>query len=103
MFEPHRGNVPLTCDFDKVWISLHAIGELMLQTEREGKPFIAKAIVASKGQHSGERAIVFLHEKDGKRTESARAYECCWGHYYNCFGTRIGMYFKALIHSGRFS
>jgi len=28
--------------------------------------------------------------------EYGRAYECCWGHYYNCNRTRIGMYVRAL-------
>ena len=102
MFEPHEGNVHLDCDFNKVWASLKGTGELSLQTEIEGNPFIAMASVATKGKHLGERVIVFLHEKDGKRTESARGYECCWGHYYNCYGTRIGMYFKALVHSKNF-
>jgi hypothetical protein len=82
---------------------LNGKDELSLQTEIEGKPFIAKARVATKGKHATERVIVFLHEKNGKRTESARGYECCWGHYYNCYGTRIGMYFKALVNSTRFS
>lgn len=102
MFEPHQGNVQLDCDFDKTWESLKAKSELLLQTEIEGKPFVAKATIAARGQHAGERVIVFLHEKNGMRTESARAYECCWGHYYNCYGTRIGMYFKALVHYLRF-
>ena len=55
MFESHQGNVQLDCDFDKTWDSLKAKSELSLQTETEGKPFIAKATVATKGQHSGER------------------------------------------------
>ena len=103
MFEPHQGNVQLDCDFDKVWDFLKMKGELSLQTEIEGKPFIAKATVATRDERSGQRVIVFLHENDGKRIESARAYECCWGHYYNCYGTRIGMYFKALVHTMRSS
>jgi hypothetical protein len=82
---------------------LNAKGELSLQTVKKGTPFIAKATVAEKGPHSGERVIVFLSEKNGKRSESARIYECCWGHYYNCYGTRIGMYCKALDNSIRFS
>jgi hypothetical protein len=102
LFEPHQGNLKVDCEFDKVWDFLNAKDELSLQTEKEGKTFIAKATEAVRGQHSGQRAIVFLHEKNGKRTESARAYECCWGHYYNCYGTRIGMYFKALVHSMQF-
>jgi len=103
MFEPHQGNVQMDCEFDKVWDFLKMKGELSLQTEKEGKPFIAKATLTTRGQHPGERVIVFLHEKDGKRTESARGDECCWGHYYNGYGTRIGMYFKALIHTMRSS
>jgi hypothetical protein len=103
MFEPHQGIVRLDCDFNKTWDSLHAKGELSLQTEIEGRPFIAKATVATRGLHSGERVIVFLHENDGTRTESARGYECCWGHYYNCYGTRIGLYFKVLVHYLRLS
>ncbi len=64
MFEPHQGNVQLDSDFDKIWDSLKAKTELLLQTEIEGKLFIAKATVAIRGQRSGERVIVFLHEKD---------------------------------------
>ena len=101
MFEPHQGNVALDCEFDKVWEFLKMKGELSLLTEVEGKPFIAKATVATRGQHQGEKVIIFLHEKDGKQTESARGYECCWGHYYNCYGIGIGMYFKELLHSMR--
>ena len=66
MFEPHQGTVRLDCDFDKVWDYLKNKSELSLQTEAEGKPFIAKATVATRGQHAGERVIVFLHEKNGK-------------------------------------
>ncbi|MGZ4849938.1 MAG: hypothetical protein ACXV2C_01000 [Candidatus Bathyarchaeia archaeon] len=66
MFEPHQGNVRIDCDFDKVWDSLKIKGELSLQTEIEGNPFIAKATVATKGLHSGEKVIVFFT----KRTES---------------------------------
>ena len=105
MFEPHRGNVRLDCDFDKVWDILKNKGEVSLQTEIEGKPFIAKATVATRGQHSGGRVIVFIHEKkNGERIESRKKFHgTYWGHYYNCYGTRIGMYFKALVHSTIFS
>jgi hypothetical protein len=37
-------------------------GELSLQTKK-GKPFIAKATVAGRGNHSGERVIFFLQEQ----------------------------------------
>ena len=73
MFEsPHQGNVRLDCEFDKVWDSLKNKGELSLQTEIKGNPFIAKATSATKEQHAGARVMVFLHENNGKRMESAR-------------------------------
>jgi len=75
LFEPHQGNVRLECDFNRVWDSLKMKGELSLQAEVEGKPFVAKATVAVRGERSGERVIVYLHKKNGKRTESARSYE----------------------------
>jgi hypothetical protein len=56
--------VKLDCDFDKVWGSLKTNGELSLQTEIKWKPFIAKATVASRGQHSG---ACFLSVKYGKK------------------------------------
>jgi hypothetical protein len=39
-----------------MWNFLKMKGEFSLQTEIEGKPFIAKATAAKRGQHSGERA-----------------------------------------------
>ena len=36
----------MDCEFDKVWDFLKMKGELSLQTEIEGKPFIAKATLA---------------------------------------------------------
>jgi hypothetical protein len=104
MSEPHQGNLSLG-EFNNIWDSLNKTGELSLQTERERKRFIAIASVAKRGLHSGERVILFLQEKNGKRYESARAYECCWGHHTNCYGTgtRIGMYCEALDRFIRFS
>ena len=64
MFEPHQGNVQVDCDFDKTWDSLKAKSEVSLQTEIEGKPFIAKATVATRGQRSGERGNCFLALKN---------------------------------------
>lgn len=99
MFETHQGNVRLVSEFDNVWESLNKTGERSLQTVRKRTPFIAKAIVIGKGKHLDERAIVFFGEKNGKRKRNATSYECCWGHYYNCDGTRIGMYCEPLGRS----
>ena len=103
MLEPHEGNVRVVTEFEEAWDYLNRTGELHLQTEREGKPFIAKATITGKGIHSGEKSIRFLKKRNGKRQEYARSYECCWGHYYNCNRTRIGMYCKALDNAIRFS
>ena len=102
MSELHKGNVALS-EFDKIWEFLKTKDKLSLKTERKKKPFIAIASVAKRGVHSGERVILFVQEKNGKRYESARAYTCCWGHYTNCYGTgtRIGMYCEALDKSIR--
>ena len=61
-------------------------------TNRE-TDFVAQAEITQKGPHTGEKVIRFM--QDNK--EYARAYECCWGHYYNCNRTRIGMYCAALM------
>lgn len=93
MFEPHQGTLRLLNEFDNICDFLNMEGERSLKTQREKTPFIAKVIRVGKGQHFGERAIVFLN---GARHEYARSYKCCWGHYYNCNRTRIGMYCEAL-------
>ena len=92
MVEPHEGVVTLRNPFDEVWESLKRKGEIHLQTDKKGTPFIARACITQKGLHRGERVIRFFRN----RTERARSYECCWGHYFNCNRTRIGMYCKAL-------
>lgn len=56
---------------------------LALETE-----FTAEAAVSK----IGKRVIRFYQQ--GK--EYARAYKCCWGHYYNCSRARIGIYCSAL-------
>ena len=98
MIEAHEGTVRLIGDFIKVWESLKKEGEVPLKTEREKTPFIAKATVAKKGSHPNERAIVILQDKT--KHIHAYVYECCWGHYYNCSRTRIGMYCEALDNKG---
>lgn len=57
-----------------------------------GKQFTAEAKKTTKGNHKGKITIIFL--RNGK--ESARAYECCWGHITNCNNTYINMYTEKL-------
>jgi hypothetical protein len=91
MFEPHEGTLQLKHKFQKAynWLKINEISELMT---KRGTNFVAIAEITQKGPHTGEKVIRFM--QDNK--ESARAYECCWGRYYNCNRTRIGMYCSAL-------
>lgn len=55
---------------------------------KAGTPFTCEARITSRGQHTGERVIVF---KQGG-VEMARAYACCWGKVTNCNRTYIYSY-----------
>jgi len=91
MFEPHEGTLQLKHKFQKAFDWLKKSGPSELKTNRR-TDFIAQAEITQKGPHTGEKVMRFM--QDGK--EYARAYECCWGRYYNCNRTRIGMYCSAL-------
>ncbi len=89
--EPHGGEVKVRRLFGEVYEWLVASSPVRLQTST-GSRFFAEATVAQRGRHFGEKVIRFKQQA----TEYARAYECCWGRYYNCSRTRIGMYCAAL-------
>ena len=91
MVEAHQDPVKLTHSFDQAYIWLANNGSTGLET-RVGTQFEARAQTAQKGDHEGEDVIRFFQ----KGKEFARAYSCCWGKYYNCNRTRIGMYCVAL-------
>jgi hypothetical protein len=91
VFEPHEGAIQLEHTFQQAYAWLGQGGPAGLQTNR-GTRFEARASEASKGVHHGEQVIRFIQDS----REFGRAYECCWGHYYNCNRTRIGMYCAAL-------
>ncbi len=91
MFDPHEGTLQLKHNFQKAYNWLEKRGSSELITKRRTN-FVTKAEVTKKGPHAGEKVIRFM--RDNK--ESARAYECCWGRYYNCNRTRIGMYCTTL-------
>lgn len=86
MSKGHEGNIDVALSFSRVFVRLSAEA-IELRTEN-GTRFEACATVS----RSGERVIRF--KQHGK--EYARSYECCWGNYTNCSGTRIGMYCAAL-------
>ena len=85
--EPHEGWVEPTHTFDEVWSFLNEKGAMELVTDA-GTPFTARASITG----DGRRVIRFFQ----RGREYGRCYECCWGHYYNCNRTRIGMYTRAL-------
>lgn len=89
--EPHQGEVDLQHRFEAVFNWLKRNGEVTLTTAA-GTCFTARATITNNGPHSGEQTIRFFQGG----TEYARAYRCCWGHYYNCNRTRMGMYCQAL-------
>lgn len=83
-------NVNLRHSFTDIhkWISSCKI-ELVTSV---GTKFTALADITKRGAHEVKPVIRFFQ----RGTEYVRAYECCWGHYYNCNRTRIGMYCQAL-------
>jgi len=86
MIEVHGGYIKHKHSFPDVYTLLNN-NEVKLITST-GKEFTAFATTAKDGRE------VIRFNRNNK--ESARAYKCCWGHYYNCNRTRFGMYAKAL-------
>jgi hypothetical protein len=91
MVNPHQDTVELHHSFEEAYAWLDRMGSSKLVTEA-GTSFEAFASKGQKGEHLDEPVIKFF--QDGK--EFGRSYGCCWGHYYNCNCTRIGMYCKAV-------
>jgi hypothetical protein len=87
----HQGEVNLKNSFEDVFYNVKKRGEFIARTEA-GTNFKTKATFNVRGIYSGEATIRFF--QDSK--EYSRAYKCCWGHYYNHYGQRIGMYCQAL-------
>ena len=92
MSKPHQGTVFLNHSFSEAWAFLREEGRIDLETQRKGTPFQAEANITTKGRHEGEQVIIFYQ----RGVEFGRSYPCCWGRYYNCNRTRIGMYCEAL-------
>ena len=90
MVESHQDQVRLANSFDEVYNKLKIGGNRKLSTSNDTL-FLAGAYTA----RDGRLVIRFFQDE----LEYARCYPCCWGHYYNCNRTRIGMYCKALDKS----
>ena len=91
MVEIHDGTVYLSKTFNVVYQWLEKNGETTLKTANE-TDFTAIADITSKGDHAGDPVIRFFQ----RGQEFGRSYECCWGKYYNCNRTRIGMYCQSV-------
>jgi hypothetical protein len=89
--EPHQGAVETRCSFLNAYHFVNAANTITLETSA-GTAFTAKAVDSMHGK------VIRFYQR-GK--EYGRAYQCCWGHYYNCNRTRIGMYCSALDHAAR--
>ena len=87
MIEKHQGKIQFSHSFDEVYTHLNQVGKINLKTS-VGTNFQASSSTARDG-----RSVIRFFQ-DGK--EYGRAYKCCWGHYYNCNRTRIGMYAESL-------
>lgn len=90
-FEPHEGKIYLSHSFLDAWDAVKSSESVRLETST-GSTFRVINSVTSRGSHEGEKTLRFMKGKQ----EFARAYPCCWGYYYNCNGTRMGMYCLAL-------
>jgi hypothetical protein len=87
MIKKHGGIVSVKHTFDEAYVYLENNNNLELLTQ-SGKLFIARAAITKKGN----RVIRFFRNN----LERTRAYECCWGYYYNCSTSGFGMYAKPL-------
>lgn len=90
MVESHQGNVHLNSSFTEAYANLQKSGIREMKTS-VGTQFRSNAAIT----RDGRQVIKFFQ----KEQEFARCYPCCWGHYYNCNRTRIGMYCKSLDNS----
>lgn len=92
----HQGKVDVKKTFREAQDYLSVVKEINLTTPN-GTPFVAKP-----GAKKFGNELVIKFYQQGK--EYGRAYECCWGAYYNCNRTRIGMYVKVeLIRFGGYN
>ncbi len=95
MVNSHQDTVELHHSFEDAYTWLDRRCSSILATGN-GTSFEAFATKGQRGEHHDEPVIKYFQH--GK--EFGRSYACCWGHYYNCNCTRIGMYCKAVAYSG---
>jgi len=87
----HDGSVTLRHTFGEAYAWLQSHPDAQLATAK-GTAFTAGAAIS----RQREAIRFFQRRRNGTQGEYARAYACCWGHYFNCNRTRTGMYCEAL-------
>jgi len=85
----HAGAVPNRMTFAEAYAHVLANPNATYQTTGDQTSFTARAVVASKGNHKGEKALRFAPNNE-------YVYECCWGHKTNCSGSHIDCYTAAI-------
>ena len=80
----HGTAIKLRSGFAGVYAWVAARGGARIRT-RQGTEYQVVATSGRRGAHADEPVLRFL--RNG--VESARAYACCWGHTYNCYGASI--------------
>ncbi|CAK7069707.1 MAG: hypothetical protein KER_03053 [Kerstersia gyiorum] len=88
---PHHGNLTPTMSFNDAYGAAQRNPATVYNTSA-GRPYTLHAALAKRGEHKGQRVIRFMRNEK----ESARAYECCWGHVTNCNRTYIDSYTSSL-------
>lgn len=89
--EPHSDAIDVDLCFSDAYQFVKS-NPNKLYTTRSGAEFTAMAGVVSRGIHTGKEVVRFM--RNGQ--ESARAYQCCWGHRTNCNRTYIDSYSVAI-------
>ncbi len=88
----HFGSINNSKSFEEAYAYIISHPDVIFATTGNSTPFTARATVAIRGNHVGEKVIRFF--TDGE--ERARAYSCCWGHKTNCGKTHIDCYTLAI-------
>ncbi len=88
----HQGAINNLLSFNDAYQMLQTHPGSQFATSGNNASFTAEATTGQKGEHSGERVIIFR----SNNVEMARAYECCWGHQTNCNKTYIDCYTQVI-------
>jgi hypothetical protein len=80
----HGKPIDLRSGFAGVYAWVAASKGVRIHTP-QGTEYEVVATAGRRGAHADEPVLRFM--RDG--VESARAYACCWGHTYNCYGASI--------------